>query len=105
MSEIFTDTISGLHLLHWIIGQSDIWNLANKCADFVHKIHEPLERGAAVLDNILTLDGGDDDDDSDINQWLYDDNWAEVDNMNFEEINQIRNAGNRNGKFKFVLCQ
>lgn len=103
MSEIFTDTISGLQLLHWIIGQSDIWNLANKCADFVHKIHEPLERGAAVLDNILTFDGSDDDD-SDINEWLYDDNWIEVDNMNDDEVNDIRTAGNRNGEFKFALC-
>ena len=59
MTELLTDALSnhlGLHLLHWAISQSDIWYLAHRCADFVNKIHEPLERGAAVLDHILTLE-------------------------------------------------
>lgn len=59
MTELLADTLSnhlGRQLLHWVVQQSDIWYLANRCADFVNKIHEPLERGVSVLDNILTLD-------------------------------------------------
>lgn len=59
MTDIVADALSnnlGIHLLHWALSQSDIWYLAHRCADLVQKIHEPLERGAAVLDNILTLE-------------------------------------------------
>jgi len=46
----------GRQLLHWAITQADIWYLAYRCAEIVTKFHEPLERGVAILDNILTLE-------------------------------------------------
>lgn len=69
MSEIITETFSnhlGLQLFHWAVSQSDFRYLAHRCAEFVNKFHEPLERGAAVLDNILTLE----EEEADLNWWL-----------------------------------
>lgn len=59
MNDILAETLSnhlGRQLFHWAVAQSDIWYLAYRCADFVTKIHEPLERGVAVLDSLLTLE-------------------------------------------------
>lgn len=40
------------------------WDAASRCAvDFVHGIHEPLERSAAVLDGILTGEREEENDD------------------------------------------
>lgn len=50
MGSVLAETL-GRQLLH-----SDIWFLADKCANLVKRIHEPLERSVAVLDNILTLE-------------------------------------------------
>lgn len=44
----------GLHLLHWAVSRSDVWHLAHRCAELIHKIDEPLEKSA--LDHLLTLD-------------------------------------------------
>lgn len=44
----------GLQLLQWALSETDLWTLAYRCANFMNKIHEPLERSAAVLDQILT---------------------------------------------------
>lgn len=49
----------GLQLLHWAVSQSDIWQLAHRCADLVQKINDPLEKSAYVLDNLLTMDEDD----------------------------------------------
>lgn len=46
----------GLHLLHWAVSHSDVWHLAHRCADIIHKIDEPLEKNAFAVDNLLTLD-------------------------------------------------
>lgn len=53
MGSVLAETL-GRQLLH-----SDIWFLADKCANLVKRIHEPLERSVAVLDNILTLEDDD----------------------------------------------
>lgn len=53
MGSVLAETL-GRQLLH-----SDIWFLADKCASLVKRIHEPLERSVAVLDNILTLEDDD----------------------------------------------
>lgn len=69
MSELLKETLSnhlGLQLFHWAVSQSDLWHLAHRCAEFVNKLHEPLERGAAVLDNILTLE----EEEADLSWWL-----------------------------------
>lgn len=50
MASVLAETL-GRQLL-----QSDIWFLADKCANLVKRIHEPLERSVAVLDNILEDD-------------------------------------------------
>lgn len=70
MGELLKETL-GLQLLHWAFARSPnvSWGAAGRCAvDFVHGIHEPLERSAAVLDGILTgereEENDDDDDDS-----------------------------------------
>lgn len=44
----------GLHLLHWAVSNSDVWHLAHRCAELIHKIDGPLEKNA--FDNLLTLD-------------------------------------------------
>lgn len=59
MGELLRETLSnhlGVQLLHWAFSQSDAGSIANRCVDFVSKMHEPLERGALVLDSILTVD-------------------------------------------------
>lgn len=53
MGSVLAETL-GRQLLH-----SDIWFLADKCANLVKRIHEPLERSVAVLDNILTIEDDD----------------------------------------------
>lgn len=53
MGSVLAETL-GRQLLH-----SDIWFLADKCANLVKRIHEPLERSVAVLDDILTLEDDD----------------------------------------------
>lgn len=53
MASVLAETL-GRQLL-----QSDIWFLADKCANLVKRIHEPLERSVAVLDNILTIEDDD----------------------------------------------
>ena len=53
MGSVLAETL-GRQLLH-----SDIWFLADKCANLVKRIHEPLERSVAVLDNILTMEDDD----------------------------------------------
>lgn len=49
----------GLQMLHWAVSQSDIWHLAHRCSELAQKINEPLEKGAYVLDNFLTMDEDD----------------------------------------------
>lgn len=59
MNNVIAESLSGhlgRQLLHWAVTQADLWYLAYRCADFVTKIHEPLERGVAVLDHLLTLE-------------------------------------------------
>lgn len=46
----------GLHLLHWAVSHSDVWHLAHRCADLIHKINDPLEKNTFIVDNLLTLD-------------------------------------------------
>lgn len=53
MGSVLAETL-GRQLLH-----SDIWFLAEKCTNLVKRIHEPLERSVAALDNILTLEDED----------------------------------------------
>lgn len=49
----------GLEFLHWATSQSDIWHAAHRVGELVHKINEPLEKSAYVLDNLLTMDEDD----------------------------------------------
>lgn len=59
MGELLKETLSndlGVQLLQWAFSQSEVGSIANRCLQFVSKIHEPLERGALVLDSILTLE-------------------------------------------------
>lgn len=59
MSSVLAETLSGhlgRQLLHWAGSQTDLWYLLYRCVTLVQKIHEPLERGVAVLDNFLTLE-------------------------------------------------
>lgn len=62
MTELIASALKtnlGLELLHWALSQSDIWHLAHRCSELAHKINEPLEKSAYVLDNLLTM--GEDD--------------------------------------------
>ncbi|GAB0100025.1 BTB/POZ domain-containing protein 6 [Sergentomyia squamirostris] len=59
MSSAIAETLSGhlgRQLLQWAGSQKDLWYLLYRCITIVQKIHEPLERGVAVLDNFLTLE-------------------------------------------------
>lgn len=59
MNDTLAETLSshfGRQLFYYLIKHSDIYHIANRCANFVTKIHEPLERGVAILDNLLTLE-------------------------------------------------
>lgn len=59
MGELLKETLSnhlGVQLLQWAFSQSEVGSVANRCLQFVSKIHEPLERGALVLDSILTVE-------------------------------------------------
>lgn len=59
MGELLKDTLSnhlGVQLLQWAFSQSEVGSIANRCVQFVSKLHEPLERGALVLDSILTVE-------------------------------------------------
>lgn len=59
MGELLKETLSnhlGVQLLQWAFSQSEVGSIANRCVQFVSKIHEPLERGAQVLDSILTVE-------------------------------------------------
>lgn len=55
MHATLADTLSR-QLFHWAVTQSDLWYIATRCATLVNKIHEPLERGVAALDHLLTLE-------------------------------------------------
>lgn len=62
MTELLASALKnslGLQLLHWAVSQSDIWHLAHRCSELAHKINEPLEKSAYVLDNFLTMDDDD----------------------------------------------
>lgn len=62
MSELLASALKnslGLQLLHWAVSQSDIWHLAHRCSELAHKINEPLEKSAYVLNNLLTMDEDD----------------------------------------------
>lgn len=106
MTDIVADALSnnlGLHLLHWALSQSDIWYLAHRCADLVQKIHEPLERGAAALDNILTLEEDEVTEEEDncceaIDR--YEQQCTYRQEMNQQELQRINN---RRGKFVLYI--
>lgn len=62
MSDLLASALKnslGLQLLHWAVSQSDIWHLAHRCSELAHKINEPLEKSAYVLNNLLTMDEDD----------------------------------------------
>lgn len=62
MSDLLASALKnglGLQLLNWAVSQSDIWHLAHRCSELAHKINEPLEKSAYVLDNLLTMDEDD----------------------------------------------
>lgn len=46
----------GLQLLQWAVSQSDIWHLAHRCSELMHKFNEPNDKSAYVLDSFAAMD-------------------------------------------------
>lgn len=100
MNEALAVTLSshiGRQLFHWVITQSDIWYLAYRCADFVTKIHEPLERGVAVLDGLLTIEDEDQTSHEDlISMEFFEENQENLDQQQQPQL-LANNLNNNNG--------
>lgn len=47
---------AGRHVLAWVLGQTDIWYLLYRCANYVSKSHSYTPSSVSILDNLFTLD-------------------------------------------------
>ncbi|XP_064211868.1 BTB/POZ domain-containing protein 3 isoform X3 [Tribolium castaneum] len=47
---------AGRHALAWVLGQTDIWYLLYRCANYVSKGHGQSPSSVSILDNLFTLD-------------------------------------------------
>jgi hypothetical protein len=47
---------AGRHALAWVLGQTDIWYLLYRCANYVSKGHGHSPSSVSILDNLFTLD-------------------------------------------------
>jgi hypothetical protein len=52
----------GRYLLHWVLIHAGMWFLKYRCVDLVAKFHGPLDRSIGILDQLLQLEGEDDED-------------------------------------------
>lgn len=94
MGSVLAETL-GRQLLH-----SDIWILADKCADLVKRIHEPLERSVAVLDDILTLE--DDDTGRTVAAEVFNGSFRPRSMINQGRVPHPRGEGDNQGNRQFI---